>query len=609
MLKRKIICAATAVIMTLSSAIPAFAADFTDMTAEYAWAQDYVDEMADAGIIQGYEDNTFRPGQQVTRLEVLALFARAMGSQEEINAPIVEMALEEYESAIETCGLAWGQGDIAYLLYKGVLKESDLATYLVGARKSQAMPRHEAAVIITKAMYGESEAKANTSVSLDYTDQKDIPTDSLQYVAYVYEQGIMTGRDDGTFSPNDGVTRAEMAVMLSRTTKLTKYSYKSVKLLEVDTENETLTYLDGDTEVEKEYTDETSMNVLGEPTQPRYMPVNLTVIMSFSGNDVMTVDAMTDESDQEISGVLTANTSSSGKVTSVTIEPVDGSESVTYDCADDVSIIYDGSPATITSFKKNQDIVTLTIESGLVTRISGETKSVTIRNATIEDVTIEPFEMTISHANAEYDGQTYTISPDVTVTKNGNDADFQSIYKGDTATLTLEYGVITKVSATSTTRTQQGTIKSITIAQQSSIVVTINSVDQEYMIANDLEILINGEAGTLYDFRVGDQVVLTLESEAVTKISATSAQTTTGSIVGEITAVNTAYGFIRVEWTDNNGNTFNETVYINNNRTKILTQSGTEIDMKDLEDGNTVNCMGTTTNGAFTATVIVVTAE
>ncbi len=608
-MKKKILGVITAAAVLAAQLTTVFAAsDFSDMTDEYEWAETYVDDMVSAGIIKGYDDGTFRPASEVTRLEVLALFARAMGSEEDINEPIVELALEQYEDAVDACNLSWGEEEISYLLYKGVLKESDLSTYLKGDAKNEAMPRYESAIIITKAMYGEKEAKSNVGVTLSYTDQKDIPSDALQYVAYVYDQGIMKGRDDGSFGPLDGVTRAEMAVMLSRTTKLVNYSYKNVTLVDVDTDEEMITYDDDGDEIEKAYTDSTTMKVLGAATQPAYMPENVEAVLSFSNSSLMTVDALSAEPDREVSGTYIGRTSSSGKVKSITIREISSGEEETYECSDDFVMYYDGATATLSSFTTNSDIVTLTIKDGKAAIMSAEVKSSTITGATIENVTIDPFEMTISHSDPEYDGNTYSISSTVTVTKNGEDADFQSVYKGDTVTLTLEYGVITKVKATSSTTTKTGTIVSYTVSSSPTMTVSINGVEYTYDIPTSVVVTVNDEEGSLYDFRVGDSVTLTLESEAITKISATSVQSTDGNITGTITAVNTAYGFIRIEY-ESGSTTATEIVYIGSSKTKILTRTGTEITISKLKEGNTVNCIGTVSNGAFTATIITVLAD
>ena len=64
--------------ITAASALPVMAdkTKFSDITDEkYAWAVPSIEAMAEAGYITGYTDNTFRPDNSVTRLEVLALFS------------------------------------------------------------------------------------------------------------------------------------------------------------------------------------------------------------------------------------------------------------------------------------------------------------------------------------------------------------------------------------------------------------------------------------------------------------------------------------------------------------------------------------------------------
>ena len=86
--------------------------------------------MAGKGFISGYEDNTFRPDNDVTRLEALSLFARAMGSNDSANTELLEIAHDKFDSVIKEYGLKWGTDEIAYLMYKGALKKTDLDTYL-----------------------------------------------------------------------------------------------------------------------------------------------------------------------------------------------------------------------------------------------------------------------------------------------------------------------------------------------------------------------------------------------------------------------------------------------------------------------------------------------
>lgn len=54
-------------------------ADLKDMNRIPVWARPYVAGAVKAGIIQGYRDHTFRPSQEITRLEMAVMIARAKG--------------------------------------------------------------------------------------------------------------------------------------------------------------------------------------------------------------------------------------------------------------------------------------------------------------------------------------------------------------------------------------------------------------------------------------------------------------------------------------------------------------------------------------------------
>ena len=127
MKKMKLISAALSAAMLSTAMLPVFAAsgaEFSDLSdPKYSWAIGYINDMAEQGFISGYEDGTYRPDREVTRLEVLSLFARAMGSNSEVNETAVKAAAEQYGATLEKYNLPYGTNDIAYLLYRGALKE------------------------------------------------------------------------------------------------------------------------------------------------------------------------------------------------------------------------------------------------------------------------------------------------------------------------------------------------------------------------------------------------------------------------------------------------------------------------------------------------------
>ena len=542
----------------------------------------------------------------LTRLEALSLFARAMGSNDSANTELLEIAHDKFDSVIKEYGLKWGTDEIAYLMYKGALKKTDLDTYLKDDEKDTPMKRYEAAIIITKAMGGEEKALSELGVVLDYTDAREVPSNAIQYVSYATDAGIMEGMGEGLFSPNTAVKRSQMAVMLSRTVDKTNYTFEKNKITAVDTENKTITATNSKgKETQYTYTDSTVIKSLGDEIQASRLVSGVEAVFVKSGNTLVSVDTVSSEPDRTITGRFVNSSVKSG-VVSIKIKPDDSEENETYECASNISVTYDGSPATVRSFADG-DVVTVNLVNGKIASLAGESKTTTISGATIEDMEIgDDIKITISHGNDAYNGKTYAVSSDVVVKKNTSTVDLSSIYKGDKVTLTLKYGVITQINATSSTKVIEGTIQSLTIATKSIMVVKVDNKEQTYEIPSGVQILINGEEKTLYDFRVGDIVKLTVESDAITKIVATSTQESSGSMSGVVTGINTSYGVISVQ---PEGSTDSKQAFCKDGNTTFVTAAGIAKKMKDIKVGQKVEIKGTISGGVFIGKLVVIVSE
>lgn len=607
----KVFKTALTALLAFSVSVPVFAAPdgysgrFTDIgTEDFAWAKPYINEMAARGLISGYEDGTYRPDNDITHLEGLSLFARAMGSNDSTNADMLAMAHEKYDSIINSYGLGWGCDEIAYLMYKGALKRSDLDTYLKDNLKDEPMLRYEAAIIITKAMGGEAEALSDYGVVLNYDDARDVPSNAIQYVSYASEKGIMEGMGDGTFSPLTYVKRSQMAVMLSRTVEKTDYSFVYVKISDVDTASRTVTVTDmSGKSTDYAYSDSTVMRSTGDEVQPKNLPSNVDAVITLSGRNLVSVDTLYSQPDETIQGKYVSYSTSSGRTT-IRIIPYGETASQGYECASNLSVTYEGSPATIRSFVKD-DVITLNLVNGKVRSITAETKTTSVSGAVVERVNVgEQITITISHGKDEYNGKTYPVSSDVSVKKNDAPCGLDEIYKGDKINLTLEYGTITKITATSNKKVVEGSIQGLTISSRPTMDVKVNGTVSTYEITGDIDITINGEEGTLYDFRVGDVVKLTLESDAITKIVASSTQESAGSITGVVTAVNESYGVISVQKA---GSETSEQVMCK--EATFIDVGGKTRRMKDIKVGQTVDVRGSISNGVFVGKLIVIVSE
>ena len=465
------------------------------------------------------------------------------------------------------------------------------------------MSRYEAAIIITKALGGEEKALADLGVVLNYSDAREVPSNAIQYVAYASDAGIMSGMGDGTFSPTTPVKRSQIAVMLSKTADKTDYSFKKGSLTAVDTSDRIITV---DNDEQYAYDENTKFKIMGDDAQAKDMPTAVEAVFALSGEKIASVDTISSLPDETVTGKYVSHATTSGKTTvRVTLDAT--GEDKSFECLSDLSVTYDGSPATVRSFTKG-DVVTLELKNGKVAKLIGDNKITTVSNAVVESVDItDGVKITISHSDETYNGKTYEVSSDVKVRKNDITVGLDSIYKGDKVKLELQYGVITSITATSSTKTVEGTIKSLTIGSpDSTMVVSVKGEEKEYTIPKDVQITVNGSEGSLYDFRVGDSVKITTESDAITRIVATSTQESSGNVVGVVTGVNTSYGVVSVKV---DGSEMPVNVFCKDDSTTFVSVDGKTKKMKDVQIGQTVDVRGTVSSGVFVGKLFVIVAD
>ncbi|MBP1157478.1 MULTISPECIES: S-layer homology domain-containing protein [unclassified Paenibacillus] len=111
---------ATLVVRSLGLTSGSSASQFSDVNAG-AWYSGAVSAAVKAGIINGYEDNTFRPNTQITREELAAMVVRALnyaGVKTEISASKQAELLAKFNDANQ---IIWAQKEIAAAIHAGII--------------------------------------------------------------------------------------------------------------------------------------------------------------------------------------------------------------------------------------------------------------------------------------------------------------------------------------------------------------------------------------------------------------------------------------------------------------------------------------------------------
>jgi hypothetical protein len=90
--------------------------------ASASWYSDAIAAAVEAGIVNGYADGSFRPSQEITRIELAIMIARAMayaGADIELDDAEAEAILSKYADLQE---MIWGKKELALAVKAGIIQ-------------------------------------------------------------------------------------------------------------------------------------------------------------------------------------------------------------------------------------------------------------------------------------------------------------------------------------------------------------------------------------------------------------------------------------------------------------------------------------------------------
>ncbi len=202
--------------VALSSTV--YAKDFSDLKPDF-WGYENIMEMQKKGVIDGYEDGTFRPEKYVTRGETAKILSMLSGISEG-NAEFSDVDSNDWF------------GKFAKAVGEYIPSEKG------NFEGNTPITREDAAVAAVKIL-----KIPENKMALTFSDRDDI-TYRGEIAAAVVE-GIITGFEDNTFRPEDKLTRAQLCAMYDRAfsekeeirEKPAEKSWTATKLCDADIEN------------------------------------------------------------------------------------------------------------------------------------------------------------------------------------------------------------------------------------------------------------------------------------------------------------------------------------------------------------------------------------
>lgn len=167
-------------------------------TAEAAsWMDPYLNQMKEWGVMKGDANGELHGERAITRAEFVAMLNRAFGYQEMGANPFTDVPDN-----------AWYADDIRIAYKTGYFQGTSATT----ASPNALVTREQAVALVGRSL----RLKNTPGSTQDYQDGKRISTWSRGIVRQATDMGIINGYADGTFRPQEPITRGQAASVLSR---------------------------------------------------------------------------------------------------------------------------------------------------------------------------------------------------------------------------------------------------------------------------------------------------------------------------------------------------------------------------------------------------------
>ena len=188
---------ATAMLMSNTAFAKDYPQNFWDVSKDH-WAFEYIADLADRGVIDGYDDGSFKPERTVSRAEWAKIMVDAAGVTVNDDSIYFSDMSNHWANKYVNAAMNYltGYADGSY-------------------RPDQTAVREDVTVAMVK-LKGYDMSEVDYSVLHNFTDNDSISSYAKAYVAMAISKDLINGFDDNTFRGQDTLTRAEAATLLYR---------------------------------------------------------------------------------------------------------------------------------------------------------------------------------------------------------------------------------------------------------------------------------------------------------------------------------------------------------------------------------------------------------
>lgn len=543
-MKRRIVSLLLAAALVCALAFSAGAAQFSDLTSNWAWARDYILRLADLGYMNGYPDGTVRPGGEITTAEAIALLARFYPMSESV-AKFVHEDFGAFVSSNVDPTLSWVYDEIETCLAAGILSEKELK----GIRLTAPIGKETLAVLLVRALKLTKEASAADPAALTFDDVNDITREYRGHVVVLVNAGIINGDNHNRFLPKSTVTRAVVAAMMIRSIDYNNGAGRTLKLegyddvtqytgiiSSVDLESVILRDLSGVNRI-FDIPAAAELTLNGEPSRLSDTLRGCYAAVRVKNKAVVALAA----SNQQVwtQGRLTSVGRESGNY-ALELRLPDSTTIERYAISPSITVMVDGEKRDAAALRQNM-FCTLTVEGRSVTSATATSSSYTITGTITSLVYGTPVVLDIS----DTEGERYRFSLDLqdlpVITRSGEAAGVERLSVGDRATFSIRNTMLDRIDATSTETALEGVVKSVVSEENAGTTWVIQDAkgDRHSLTLDSTAKAYQGTKAILPGaIVVGDSVSVSTNGHSITEIHLNaSASESDGKLTGTILAL------------------------------------------------------------------------
>lgn len=205
------------------------AAQFKDMPEPNNWAYKGAKYAVEKGYMSGYEDNTLRLGNKITRSEAASILNRVNGGKKVENG---ELPFTDVPKG------NWAYDSVLSMYKKGFIKGTSSDKF----SPDKNITREEAFSIIGRMFMPDADTKIHMNINfsdmdINFSDKEEISGWARESINYLVITGVVKG-NNGKINPKAYITRGEFATILNELNKEPDNEYSDNRK-NTNTENNT----------------------------------------------------------------------------------------------------------------------------------------------------------------------------------------------------------------------------------------------------------------------------------------------------------------------------------------------------------------------------------